>query len=142
MIFNDMRFSKRLSVLLLLTVLTVAATAKIVTPAHLYMFGFSASFKDTSVYLTDIQDVQGACIDSKTDFLFNRDGYAQQLRDYLANSQQQPGRVCVVIYATSLKKAEKKFRKFQRIYIEKGSYDVRKLTAADFRFTPEMSDEE
>ena len=137
-----MNFSRRLSLTLLLTVLTVAASAKIVTPAHLYMFGFSASFKDTSVYVTDIQDVQGACIDSRTKFLFNRDGYSQQLRDYLANSQQQPGRVCVVIYATSLKKAEKKLRKFQRIYIEKGSYDVRKLTAADFRFTPEMADED
>jgi len=104
----------------------------------MYMFGFSASFKDSTVYLTDIQDVKGAWIDSKTKFLQNRDGYSQQLNDYLMNQKQESDRICVVVFATDRKKAEKKLRKFHKMYIErgKGSYAIRQLTTADFHFTP------
>ena len=138
-----MQLSRKLSLALLLMMISVAAIAKNVKPAHLYMFGFSASFKDSTVYITDIQDVAGAWIDSKTGFLIGRDGYSQQMRNYLATKHQQPERVCVVVYATSLKKAEKKYRKFQRIYVEKGksSYVVHPLTSTDFSFTPEAVSE-
>jgi hypothetical protein len=42
---------------LLMTVAT-ASHAKQVLEPHVYMFGFSGSFTDSLIYMTDIQDVQ------------------------------------------------------------------------------------
>ena len=70
-------------------------------------------------------------------FLQGRDIYSQQLKDYFAASMQ-PNRICVVMYAPTLKEAEKKYLKMRRIYTRKSDtpYDVRYLTANDFAFKP------
>lgn len=102
-----------------------------------YMFGFSASFSDSTIYFTDIQVVDSVWIDDKTKFLEHRNLYSQQLRDYLAASMQ-PNRVCVVMYALTKKEAEKQYLKMKRIYINKkgaSPYDIRYLSENDFRFT-------
>ena len=135
---------KKLKYLLLLcTVCTLTvmgineASAKRRQLSHIYMFGFSASFNDSIIYFTDIQTVDSAWIDDKTLFLQGRDIYSQQLKDYFAASMQ-PNRICVVMYAPTLKEAEKKYLKMRRIYTRKSDtpYDVRYLTANDFAFKP------
>jgi len=141
---------KTLSTLLLALLLAGAAgpaAAKGIQAKQLYMFGFSASFKDSVVYVTDIQPVEGAWIDSKTKFLLGRDNYSYQLRDYLANTLQQPQRVCLVLYATSFKKAERLFVKLKKKYTgtkkKPAHYDVRFISQQDFRFQPvDMSQEQ
>ena len=116
---------KKLKYLLLLcTVCTITvmgineASAKRRQLSHIYMFGFSASFNDSIIYFTDIQTVDSAWIDDKTHFLQGRDIYSQQLKDYFAASMQ-PNRICVVMYAPTLKEAEKKYLKMRRIYTRK-----------------------
>ena len=103
----------------------------------IYMFGFSASFSDSTIYFTDIQVVDSVWIDDKTKFLEHRNLYSQKLRDYLAASMQ-PNRVCVVMYALTKKEAEKQYLKMKRIYTNKkgaSPYDIRYLSENDFRFT-------
>ena len=109
--------------------------AKRVKTSQMYMFGFSASFKDSIIYITDIQDVQGAWIDSKTNFLLGRDVYSTQLQEHF-NNQQQPNRVCAVYFDLSRKKIEKLYDKMKKKYVTKnpGMYNVHYLTAADFKF--------
>ena len=123
---------KKLKYLLLLcTVCTLTvmgineASAKRRQLSHIYMFGFSASFNDSIIYFTDIQTVDSAWIDDKTLFLQGRDIYSQQLKDYFAASMQ-PNRICVVMYAPTLKEAEKKYLKMRRIYTRKSDtpYDT------------------
>jgi len=82
------------------------------------MFGFSASFKDSVVYITNVQDVQGAWIDSKTKFLLNRDSYSYQLKEHMTEQYQEPDRVCIVFYATNKKKIEKQLKKLRKKYKE------------------------
>lgn len=124
---------------LLLTAL--AAEAKPLKTNSLYMFGFSASFKDSVVYVTDIQQVEGAWIDHKTKFLLGRDQYSTQLKEYLEQSMQQKNRICMVIFSTKKKKAEKKFLKLMKNY--KKGYDVRYLNAPQFKFEPiDMGEEQ
>ena len=50
----------------------------------------------------------------------------------------QRNRICVVMYAPTLKEAEKKYLKMRRIYTRKSDtpYDVRYLTTNDFAFKP------
>ena len=132
---------KYLILLLAVGTLTVAgissASAKKRQMSHIYMFGFSASFNDSTIYFTDIQTVDSAWIDDKTLFLQGREAYSQQLKDYFS-ALMQPNRVCVVMYAPTLKEAEKQYLKMRRIYTRRkdAPYDVRYLTSNDFRFQP------
>ena len=129
---------------------TMAGEAKSVKVPYLYMFGFSASFKDSVVYFTDVQDVQNAWIDKKTKFLLGRDNYSYQMKQYFTEHQVQD-RVCMVFYATSRSKAEKQLQKMKKKYVadmQRGkkkpavSYEVRYLSEQDFKFEAiDMSEE-
>lgn len=45
-----------------------------------YVFGFSASFADSTVYFTDIQKLDSTWIDTKSKFLLGREQYSSQLK--------------------------------------------------------------
>ncbi len=127
-----MRCLLRVWLLIAVMMLTCEVSAKIVKTSHMYMFGFSASFKDSIVYVTDIQDVQGAWIDKKTKFLLGREKYSDQLKTFLTNQRQESGRVCVIFFKTKKKKAEKMYLKLMKKY--KKGYEVRYLNATEFKF--------
>ena len=132
--------SLRYILLLAVTLLTVEASAKLELTDNIYMFGFSASFKDSVIYATDIQNPQGLWIDTKHDYLINRDEYSHQLKVYLAEKLQQENRVCMVFFYTKKKKAEKEYLKLMKKY--KHGYEVRYLNENDFKFEPIDSDPE
>ena len=113
-----MKIFKLFTLALVLTAFAVKVQAKPIQPAHVYMFGFAGSFKDSVVYITEIEDVKGAWIESKSKFLLNRDSYSYQLKEHFIDQYQQPDRVCVVFYATSKKKIEKKLKKLRKKYKE------------------------
>lgn len=134
---------KALLVLLTITIAPLASQAKKVQPPCVYIFGFSASFQDSVVYMTDVQAVKGAWIESKSKFLLGREHYSRQLADYFS-SHQQPNRVCMVMFALKREDAEKKFLKLRKQYTSKSkrTYDMRYLNATEFEFTPvNMGDE-
>ena len=132
---NIKRLSILLTVVLLATIMPQTASAKRVKLDHMYMFGFSASFRDTTLFVTDIQDVNGAWYNTKTGFLEGREAYSQQLRDFLAG-QGHGNRVCLVIFARTLKKAEKKYAKLMRKYVYKKNEasNIQTLDSSRFRF--------
>ncbi len=113
-----------------------SAEAKIVKEPEVFMFGFSASFKDSTVYLTDIQKLDSVWIESKGNYVLFRDEYSRQIKNYLATNHSAPNRTCVVFYAFDRKKAEKQYLKMRNTYTSKShqQYDIRYLTSADFLF--------
>lgn len=134
---------KTLLLLLTMTIVPTASWSKKLQPPCVYIFGFSASFQDTVVYMTDVQAVKGAWIESKTKFLLGREHYSRQLADYFSQ-HQQPNRVCMVMFALKREDAEKKYLKLRKQYTSKSkrTYDIRYLNATDFEFTPvNMGDE-
>ena len=112
--------------------MATAVNAKQMKTDRVYMFGFSASFKDSVIYVTDIQNVPGAWIETKRTFLLGRDEYSRQLKSYLADQLQQPKRVCMVFFAMNKKKAEKQYLKLMKKY--KKGYEIRYLNATEFKF--------
>ena len=132
-----MRFLKYI-VLTLLVCVAMGAEAKTVKARHMYVFGFAASFKDSVVYMTEIQDVQGALYDTKTKFLLGRDSYSDQLKAFFKEKMQLSDRVCMVMFSTSKKKAEKKYMKLRKKYMgdkkHPSTYEVRYVTIQDFQF--------
>jgi hypothetical protein len=139
-----MRFLKYI-VLTLLVCVAMGAEAKTVKARHMYVFGFAASFKDSVVYMTEIQDVQGALYDTKTKFLLGRDSYSDQLKAFFKEKMQLSDRVCMVMFSTSKKKAEKKYMKLSKKYTgdkkRPSTYEVRYVTTQDFQFEPVGLDE-
>lgn len=112
---------------------------------QVYIFGFSAAFTDSIVYMTNVQAVDSAWIDTKTKFLLGRDSYTYQLKNFFTQKQNLQNRTCMVFFATDRSDAEKKYLKMKRKYTTeaKNKYDVRYIDESDFRFKAvDMSDEE
>lgn len=122
--------------LLALALSTTQAMAKKKVIDKMYMFGFSASFKDSTVYFTDVQEVNNVWFDTKNKFLLGREFYSEQLKDFLSKKRQLPARTCVVMFDSKQKKAEKKLLKMKRLYTvkAKGKYEVQYLGPEDFKF--------
>lgn len=113
--------------------LSMSVSAK-VERTTVYMFGFSASFTDSLVYITDIQQLDSAYIDTKTKFLFDRVVYSDQLQTYLEGINAMPDCTCVVFFNTKKKKLEEDFRKIKNRYEKDPSLVLKTLTATEFYF--------
>ena len=100
-----------------------------------YMFGFAASFNDSIVYLTEIQRIDSAWIDSKTKFLYGRNNFSHQLYNHLSDAGNNHP-TCMVMFADERKKIEKKYLKFRKRYTSKGAYIVKYVDANTFNFSP------
>ena len=114
------------------------ANAKKQPIPHVYMFGLAASFTDTIVHFTAIQQVDSAWIESKNNFLQERQAYSYQLRDYLNEKQQLPHRTCIIFYSLKREKLEKKYQKMLKLYTKSKDglqhFDVRHLDTQQFQF--------
>ena len=121
---------------------TMKVQAQDVKVPQAYMFGFVASFNDSTVYFTNIQQVDNAWVTKKKQFLAGRNQYSIQLREFFANQRNMPNRTCVVIANVDRKKLEKKYIKMKNKYLVKSKkpYDVRNISESDFKFeTVDMS---
>ena len=123
-------------VCLILATCTLHIHAKKETVQKMYMFGLSASFKDSVVYITDIQEVKDVWYDTKTKFLLGRENYSSQLSQYLTEQKGQKNRTSIVMFNLDKKKLDKKLSTMKQLYTvkSKGKFDVRYLTATDFAF--------
>jgi len=106
----------------------------------LYLYGIVTSFNDSTVYFTEIQETDSAWVDKKTGFLYSRDNYSYQLRDYMKrNGLEYP--TCVTVYSRKRKDIEKKYTAIKKRYAGNKSYTVKYLTANEFLFRPITPDE-
>lgn len=136
-----MRFAKYiLTLVMLLAVMAVSARGS--KKQTVYMFGFSASFNDSIVYFTPIQEVQAYIASDRTHFLVHREQYSYQLKNFFEN-RGQLNRTCITLYSTDKKKAEKKYEKLKEKYTtkSKNNFDVIYLAANDFKYETVTPDE-
>lgn len=98
-----------------------------------YIFGFSASFTDSLVYMTNIQCLDSAWVDTKTDFLIDRPIYSDQFQSYL-EAKGLENRTCVVFFNVKKKKAEDRFNEIKKRYGKDASVIVKMLENNDFKF--------
>ena len=106
----------------------------------LYAYGLATSFNVSTVYITEIQQLDSAWVDAKSGFLYSRDNYSYQLRDHLKQMGVATP-TCITIYATTRKEIEKKYFAMKKRYTTKGRYDVKYITAHDFTYTCLIPDE-
>lgn len=113
-----------------------------------YIFGFSSSFNDSTVYFTDIQEIDSAYFTGKINYLVSRENYSYQLRDYLTNLGENH-RTCMVEYNKDPKKLEKIWNKLQSRYARTSKkknnqkeisklppFQIKYITKEQFAFEP------
>lgn len=103
-----------------------------------YMFGFSASFTDSLVFMTDIQLIDSAFVDDKTKFLEGRSLYAGQFRYYVENSQQIPNTTCVVFFNEKKKNIESEYMDLRKKYEKDKGLILKVLNSSQFKFRSEQ----
>lgn len=115
------------------TLAATSALAKNKRMPKIYAFGFAASFNDSTVYFTDIQEIDSVWINDKTKFVLERENYAGQLKTYL-NENGHPHHTCVMSYAFNRKDIDKKYNKMKDRYVKKGSFNINNIGSNDFSF--------
>ena len=138
-----MRLRQLLIVTALLVGCVINGNAKGYRPAKIYMFGFAASFNDSTVYLTDIQTVNAYLVNNRTKFLANREDYSYQLRNYLQSNGLEAYPTCITMFAENEKDATKKYLKLKERYEKsKKKYSIKSLKDSQFKSTPVEPDQQ
>ncbi len=138
-----MRLRQLLIVTALLVGCVINGNAKGYRPAKIYMFGFAASFNDSTVYLTDIQTVNAYLVNNRTKFLANREDYSYQLRNYLQSNDLEAYPTCITMFAENEKDATKKYLKLKERYEKsKKKYSIKSLKDSQFKYTPVEPDQQ
>lgn len=122
------------AVITLIGGMSVGASAKVKCVPKIYAFGFAASFNDSTVHFTDIQEIDSAWINEKNKFIIGRDNYSYQLKNYFA-SIGMPHRTCIISFALNRNDIEKKYKKMKEKYEKAGNFIIKNLDGKDFHFT-------
>lgn len=134
-----MKNRSKLLCLILTVVMTFCATSITAKPKQtkVYIFGVSISFTDSTTYLTDVQVLEPAYIETKTGFLYDRSIYSQQLQMWVEHAKGQPNTTCTIFFSTSKSKLEEKFIKVRNKYTKDQSTILKSLDAGEFKFIPQ-----
>ena len=113
-----MKFLKHITLVAALIAVSalMPASAKNYVVPKAYMFGFVASFNDSIIHFTDIQEVDSVWLMPKKKMVAGRSNYSYQLRNYCAETLGMPNRTVVVVTALKRKDIEKKFLKLRKQY--------------------------
>ena len=139
-----MRFFRTLSLAVLMVAGSQTLSAQNIQVPKANMFGFVASFNDSTVYFTDIQELDSVWVTKKKQYISGKGNYSYQLRNFFTQQRDLPNRTCVIIGSVKRKDVEKKYAKMKQNYLvkNKGKFDVRYLPESEFRFkVVDMSDE-
>ena len=110
-------------------------TPKAPKSTGVYIFGFSASFTDSTVYFTTIQPIDGVSLTKKTKFLPNCPDYSYQLKDYLESKRGEKDRICATFAKDKKSDIEKTYLQLKRQCAAQKNLKVVYLDDNDFKYT-------
>lgn len=100
---------------------------------NVYIFGVSASFLDSLVYFTDIEELQGVRI-KKDMMLPYRQEYSNQLKNYLEQVEGLTNRTCFIYFNKKRKKLDKLETKLKQRYAKGGALYIQQVNPNTFHF--------
>jgi hypothetical protein len=116
------------------------AKVKEVKKDAVYVLGVSASFTDSLVYFTEVQQVEGLKL-GKKELLPERQHYSQQLQAYL-EQQGLENRTCFVYYQRSEAKLKKFSAQLKQKYQKNNTkLLIQQVNPNEFRFTKPEDEE-
>lgn len=99
-----------------------------------YIFGFSASFTDSVAYITDVQQLDSAYVETRYGFLMDRVSYSDQLQSYLESAKQIPHSTCTVFFHTKKNKLMEEYNKIRKRYSSDKIVVLKELADGGFKF--------
>lgn len=99
----------------------------------IYAFGVSASFVDSVVYFTEVQELDSATL-NKNGFLNKRDAYSYQLKNHLENKGLEH-RTCMTYFSDSKSEMNSEFSKLSAKYKKNKAYRYQLIDKSEFHFT-------
>ena len=100
---------------------------------NIYIFGVSASFLDSLVYFTDIDELQDVRI-KKDMMLPYRQEYSNQLKNYLEQEEGLTNRTCFIYFNKKKKKLDKLEIKLKQRYAKGGALYIQQVNPNTFHF--------
>lgn len=126
---------------LLISLLPVVAYAQKKSNKEIFLFGFGVNVKDSTVYVTNVQQVPGAVVFKKTKFLEHRAVYSREMQTFLTTQYDAPHTACTVFFSDSKEALEKKRNKVRREQQKNAVLKIREIPADAFRFVaPSLSE--
>lgn len=130
---------KSLSKTLFLSILALIVSVSMVKaedyPTKIYAYGVCGSIGDSILYITEIHEVDSAWVNRKTKFLYSRENYSAQLREYMDQVEGVRKPTCSITFAFDRKKIDKKMARLRKRYAKKGGFLIKEISAADFTFS-------
>lgn len=102
-----------------------------------YIFGVSINFIDSVTYITDVQALEPAYIETRTGFLYDRSIYSQQLQIWVEYAKNQPNTTCTIFFDTNKSKLEKRYLKIRNKFTKDQTTKIKSLNAGEFKFIPQ-----
>lgn len=105
----------------------------------IFAFGYATCLGDSTVYVSAIQQLEGAQLTKKKSMLVSREQYSHQMEQYMRSTD---GKVytCAIFYAKSRKKAEKQYVSLRR-QCNRQKEKMVELPADAFAFTALTAEE-
>lgn len=100
-----------------------------------YLFGLAASFNDSIVYCTEIQQLDSVTL-TKDGFLPSRNEYAGQLTNYIEFQQGKKNYTSMIYFSDKKKKIDKEAVKLMNKYMKSEGLVLQKLEITSFVFKP------
>lgn len=134
-----MKNGSKIFCLIFIALLTLCTTDAVAKPKQtkVYVFGVSINFTDSVTYITDIQTIDPAYIETKTGFLYDRSIYSQQLQIWIEYNMNQPNTTCTIFFSKSKSKLENKYVKVRDKIRKDESTVLKTIDAGKFKFIPQ-----
>lgn len=134
-----MKNGSKIFCLILIALLALCTTDAVAKPkqAKIYVFGVSINFTDSVTYITDVQTLDPAYIDTKTGFLYDRSIYSQQLQIWIEYNMKQPNTTCTIFFSKNKSKLESKYVKVRDKIRKDDTTVLKTIDTGKFKFIPQ-----
>lgn len=126
----------------LAVVLMLASSASLlqakVEQKPVYICGYAVNFADSTAYLTAIQCIDTAYVESKNGFLMDRNQYSAQLNHYMKKLSGGKNYTCMVLFDKKQARLQKRVEKMRKRNGKSGALYLKPLGASEFQFIGEQ----
>ena len=99
-----------------------------------YLFGVGQNFNDSSLYMTEVNEISFVRLEKRTKFLPSRVDYSLQFEEYLEGKLELKDETVSVFFSEKKKKASKWFYKMKKRYLDLGTTDMHIVDTEKFQF--------
>ena len=103
-----------------------------------YICGYAINFADSTAYLTAIQCIDTAYVESRNGFLMDRNQYSAQLNHYMRKLSGGNNYTCMVLFDKKQARLQKRVEQMRRRSGKASAMRLKTLGAAEFQFIGEQ----